>query len=103
MQDILKKNIIKDLGLDALPEKDQEEALLTVGKIIFQTVLIRVLQELTEKEKDQFEKLLTEKPDDEETILSFLQAKIPHLNDIVNEEVAKFKRETVDFMKKITT
>lgn len=103
MQDILKKNIIKDLGLDALPEKDQEEALLTVGKIIFQAVLIRVLQELTEKEKDQFEKLLTEKTDDEEAILSFLQAKIPHLNDIVNEEVAKFKRETVDFMKKITT
>ena len=102
MPTILQKNIIKDLGLDKLPEKEQEEALLTIGSIIFQAVLIKVMEELTEKEKDQFEKLLTEKPDDEEAILGFLKAKVPNLNEIVNEEVAKFKQESLDFMKKIT-
>ncbi|MDI6884669.1 MAG: DUF5663 domain-containing protein [Hadesarchaea archaeon] len=102
MPTILQRNIIKDLGLDKLPEKEQEEALLTIGRIIFQAVLIRVMNELTAKEKDQFEKLLTEKPDDEETILKFLQTKVPNLNEIVNDEVAKFKKESIDFMKKVT-
>jgi len=101
MKDILKQNIIKDLGLEVLPEEEQEEALLSVGRIIFQAVLIRVLQELDDQGKDEFDKLLSEKPNDEEAILKFLTEKVPNLNSIVREEVSKFKQETVDFMKKI--
>jgi len=41
---------------------------------------------------------LTEKPDDEKAILDFLKSKIPNFNKIVNEEVADFKRESLDFM-----
>lgn len=101
MPNILQQNIIKDLGIDTLPEKEQEEALLRVGKIIFQSVLIRVMEQLNANEKDQFTKLLTEKPDDERAILDFLKSKIPNLNEIVNEEVASLKKESLDFMKQI--
>lgn len=101
MTNILKQNIIKELGIDILPEKEQEEALLRIGRIIFQSVLIRVMEQLNAKEKDQFTKLLTEKPDDEKAILDFLKSKIPNLNEIVNEEVASFKKESLDFMKQI--
>lgn len=103
MTTILQKNIINDLGLDKLPAKEQEEALLSIGRIIFQSVLIRTMEELDEAGKDEFEKILSEKPNDEEAILSFLQKKIPNLNEIVNEEVAKFKQDSVDFMKAIQT
>lgn len=98
---ILHQNIIKELDLDILPAREQEEALLRVGKIIFQSVLIRVMEQLNSKEKDKFTKLLTEKPDDEKAILDFLKSKIPNLNEIVNEEVASFKKESLDFIKKI--
>ena len=101
MNTILQKNIIKDLGLENLSEKEQEESLLSIGRIIFQSVLIRVMEELDEAGKNEFEKILTEKPNDEETILSFLQAKIPNFNEIISGEVAKFKQESVDFMDKI--
>ena len=101
MTTILQKNIIKDLGLDTLPEKEQEEALLIIGKIIFQSVLIRTMEELDEKSKNEFEKILSEKPNDEEAILGFLQSKLPNLDEIVNDEVSKFKQESVDFMKAI--
>lgn len=103
MTTILQKNIIKDLGLDTLPEKKQEEALLSIGRIIFQSVLIRVMDELDDKGKDEFEKVLTEKPNDEEAIFGFLKKNVANLNKIVNEEVRKFKQESVDFMKKIKT
>lgn len=101
MNTILQKNIIKDLGLDKLSEKEQEETLLSVGRIIFQSVMIRVMEELDEAGKDEFEKILTEKPNDEEAILNFLRSKLPNLDEIVNEEVAKFKQESVNFMDKI--
>lgn len=101
MATILQENIIKNLGLDSLPEKEQEEVLQRIGRIIFQTVLIRVMEYLDEAAKDEFEKILTEKPNDEAAILGFLQAKIPNLDEIVNDEVSKFKQESVDFMKAI--
>ncbi len=103
MVTILQKNIIKELGLDKLSEKEQEETLLNIGKIIFQSVLIRTMEELDEKGKDEFEKILSEKPNDEEAIMNFLQSKLPNLNEIVNDEVSKFKQESVDFMKTIQT
>jgi hypothetical protein len=98
---ILRKNIIKELGIDTLPEKKQEEILLRIGKIIFQAVLIRVMERLNSKEKDEFTELLVKKPNDEEAILGFLKSKIPDLDEIVNEEVATFKREVVNFAKEI--
>lgn len=101
MKTILQENIIKDLGIDNLPQKEQEETLLSIGRIIFQSVLIRVMEELDDKGKDEFEKILTENPNDEEAILNFLRSKLPNLDEIVNEEVVKFKQESVDFIKKI--
>ncbi len=101
VKQILHQNIIKELGLDMLPEKEQQEALLRVGKIIFQSVLIRVMEELNTKGKNQLTKLLTEKPDDEKIILDFLKSKIPDLNKIVNEEIIHFKQESLGFMREI--
>lgn len=43
MPTILQRNILRDLELDKLPEKQQEEILSGIGKIIFQSVLIRIL------------------------------------------------------------
>lgn len=99
MEPTTKENLIKELGLDLLPEEEQEAALLTVGRIIFQSVLIRVLEQLNEKEKTEFEKLLKQSPDDEEAIYTFLQSKVPNLNELVGEEVAKFKQDAAAIMK----
>ena len=101
MQEILKKNIIEDLGLDKLPQKDQEEMLLMIGRLIFQGVIIRVMSLLSEKDKDDFDKLLSEKIEDEEAVLKFLESCVPNLNEIINDEVASFKKESGEFMKNL--
>ena len=102
MNNILHQNIIKDLGLDTLSEKEQEEALLKIGKIIFQSILIKVIEKLDDNEIDNFTELLEKNPNDEKVILDFLQAKIPNFNELVNNEVANFKKESMDFMKEIS-
>ena len=95
----MQQNIIKELGLDRLPQAQVEEILLRVGKIIFQSVMIRVLEELDDSAKDELDVLLSQKPDNQEAVLQFLRSKLPNLDDIVNEEIQKFKEESVDFMK----
>lgn len=97
----LQENIIKDFGLDTLQENEQKEALLSIGRIIFQSVLMRVTEELDDKGKDEFEKLLSEKSDDEDAIMNFLRSKVSNLDEIVNGEIAKFKQESSEFMKKL--
>lgn len=100
MANILQKNIIKDLGIDKFPQEQQEKMLLSIGRIIYQSVLLRVMGELNDKEKEEFEKLLTGQVE-EEKVLNFLAEKIPNLNEVVEEEVAKFKKESSDFSEKV--
>jgi hypothetical protein len=64
-------------------------------------VLLRIIEQLNDDDADNFEKLLEEKPDDEEAILSYLRSKNSNFDIIVNEEADKFKKEAVDFMNKI--
>lgn len=59
------------------------------------------MEELDDNGKDEFEKILSEKPNDEEAVFGFLKTKLPNLDEIVNDEVIKFKQESVDFMKTI--
>ncbi len=90
------------MGLENLPEADQTEVLLGIGRIIQQNIILRVINELQEKDKDEFDKLLEEKPDDQEAILNFLKSKILGLDGIVEEEIKNFKEKSADLMKKIT-
>jgi diaminopimelate decarboxylase len=103
MTTILQKNIIKELGLENLPEERQMKIILGMGRIIQQNVILRVLDELKEEDKDEFDKFLAQKGDDQEAIFNFLQSKIPNLDSIINEEIEKFKKEGIDFIEKVTT
>ncbi len=93
-------NIIYDLGLELLSPEQQEEALISIGQIIFQAVIIRVLDILSDEEKDDFEKLLAGNSS-EEMILNFLKSKIEDLDEIIKEEVENFKKESSELMGKI--
>ncbi len=101
MDNILSRNIVKELGLDTLSEEKQSEILGKIGQIIFQAVLIRLLAILDEKDKDEFDELLAEKAGEEGVIMEFLQGRVANLDEIVKEEIIKFKTETLDIMSKI--
>ncbi|MEK7452947.1 MAG: hypothetical protein AAB614_01810 [Patescibacteria group bacterium] len=103
MYKVLQQNIIKELGIDNLPEKEKEEMLLRIGKIIFQDVMFRVVEILSEKDQDEMSKLFDETAGDDEgdKVLDFLRSKIDNFDDIVGEEIVKFKEESVDIMQSI--
>ena len=101
MNNILNENIIKYLGLEKLDEKKQEETLLRIGKVIYQAVMMRVVDLLDEQSQSEFDKLLEEVGQDEtkqNEVMEFLKAKISNLDEIAKEEIIKFKEETVSVM-----
>ncbi len=95
----LKEKIFDDLKLEGLSEKEKEDILQRMGRIIFEMALIRILDEMEESTAKEFEEFL-EKNQEPEKVLKFLKEKVPNLEEILEEEARKFKSETFDLLKK---
>jgi transcriptional regulator of heat shock response len=102
MAEVSQRNLIRELGLEDLPEERQMEILLGIERIVQQNVILRILDELKEKDKKEFDKFLAKKGNDQEAVLKFLESRIPNLNQIVNEEIEKITKEAIEFMSKLT-
>lgn len=101
MDKYLKANLITALGIDKLPAEKQADLLLKIGDVLYQAVIGRVIEELSEEDREAFDRVLTEKKDDEDAVFNFLQAKLPNLDEIVNEEIAEFKKDSLETMEGI--
>ncbi|MFA6524485.1 MAG: DUF5663 domain-containing protein [Candidatus Paceibacterota bacterium] len=96
----IEKNIIEILDLDNLPREEAEEILIRTGAVIYQNVLMRVMETMSEKDQDDFEKILDNEGKPEE-IFSFLKDKVKDFEKIVKEEAEKFKNKTSNIMDQI--
>ncbi len=96
----IEKNLIDALDLSALSVGEQQEILIRTGTVIYQNVLMRVMEILTEEEQDKFEKLLDNEAKPEE-IFTFLKSKVKNFEQIIEEEAAKFKNKANAIMSKI--
>ena len=99
-QSEVRKNIIELFEINKLPEDKQEETISRIGKIIFQSVLIRVLPVLKEEELTQYEKLV-EGGVEPDVLLDFFFEKIPSFLQIIAEEAENFRKESVEVLKQI--
>ena len=98
MPDILNQDITKDLGLDRLSEAERNEALLAIGRVVYEAVLWRVVQLLDDAGRLEFDVALEQAKSDEE-ILKFLETRVPNLDEIIKEETTRFKSESVQLMR----
>ncbi len=86
MKNILSNDIIKEWGLGSLPQEKQIELVERIGRIIYQAVLVRTLDILSDKEQDEFDDLLNQDTTTPDDVFAFLQKKIPTFNQIMLEE-----------------
>jgi len=88
---IFKETLIKKLGLENLSEEEKLKVLEETSDIVFDRVLIRLMNELSEEEANEFNNLLENEKEDE--VAKVLYAKFPNINDIFDEEIEKVKEE----------
>lgn len=100
MKTQIEDTIIKTLGLDALPEGEQREALAQMAAVVYQEVILRALAVMDDEDKEKFDEILST-TNDPDVLLVFLAQKLPNLNEIVEDEANKLKKETGDIMSQI--
>lgn len=93
-EDVFKKNIIEELGLDALPEERKKELLNKMGGLIQRRVLLRVIESLSAADKQEFNQFLSQK-NDNQAVYRFLLSKVPDIENITDNEIVKFKEEVL--------
>lgn len=97
----IKDNLISQLGLDDLPQEKKIELMMKWGNIVQKDIIMRILKELPEKDKAELDKLLAAQGENFEEIYKFLEGKMSNLDDIVKEEIEKFREEIKDSAKKL--
>lgn len=98
---LIEKDLITELGLGDLSEEKKMELVIKWGNIVQKDVMMRVLTELSESDKEELDKLLVGNMDNYEEIYKFLEKKLPNLDDIVKEEIENFRQEMKDTFKQI--
>ena len=91
MNNILSNDIVKEWGLQSLSEAKRVEMVDRIGRVMYQAILVRALDILSEKEQTEFDLLLDEDTTTPDDVLGFLQSKIPTFEQLVMEERQKLK------------
>lgn len=102
MENTLTVNLIKAFGFEALSPEEQADVMERIGEVVNQRIVIRALKELSEKDRNELDTLLTGDPA-YDTVFEFLRGKIATFDTMVREESERFKEESLEFMNRVTS
>lgn len=97
MAKAINQNIIEALGLDKLPAEEQAEILMDMSRIVYQNIMLRVINEIKEEDKDEVDAFLEKNADNQEAVYEFFKSKVPNIDEIAKEEVEKLQKDNLDF------
>ena len=92
MNDTITDEIIKEWELEGLPKDKQMEMADRIGKMMYQALLVRALDILSEKEQEEFDALLDEDGTTPQDVMKFLASKIPTFDRLVEDEKSQLKQ-----------
>lgn len=90
---ILSKEITKEWDLASIPEEKREEAINRIGRILYQAVLVRTLDILSDGEQDELDELMNNNTTTPKDVMLFLKSKIPTFDALLREERDLLKEE----------
>jgi hypothetical protein len=88
------------LGIGDLPDEKKAELTQKMGSLVQRDVMMRVIDELSEADRDELEKLMEEHPDDFKKMYTFIENKVPDIDDIVKESVESLRSELLTIIAK---
>jgi succinate dehydrogenase flavin-adding protein (antitoxin of CptAB toxin-antitoxin module) len=91
----LEANIIEVLGLESLPDEQKIKMVQQMTDLAQKRIMLRIMEHLSEKEKDEFEKILGG-PDVDLAAAEFIQNKVPNFDEMIKEEIVKVKQELIE-------
>lgn len=83
----LRTILIKELGIEDLPEEAQDEIVSKLGEVILKSLTASIFEKIPNEARAEFEHIA--ETNDGERIQSFLTEHIPDLHLLMEEEVRK--------------
>lgn len=87
----LDENLLKELGLDALPKDEKGGFLKHIYETLEMRVGTRLAEKMTEAQMTEFEQYI--QSNDEQGAFHWLEANFPNYKEVVAEEFEKLKDE----------
>ena len=87
------KRQIKEWGLESIPEPKRSEMVERIGRLVYQAILVRSLDILSEQEQTEFDLLLDEDSTTPQDVMTFLHRKIPTFDLLIKGEKEKLKAD----------
>ncbi|PIR73776.1 MAG: hypothetical protein COU40_00700 [Candidatus Moranbacteria bacterium CG10_big_fil_rev_8_21_14_0_10_35_21] len=91
-EDIIKKELLKELGLENLPQDKQEQLLVKMTETLLKRIFVETMGKLNEADQKAYVELSDRKPAPEE-IEKFLTEKISGYESFVQSIIVNFKKE----------
>ncbi|MEQ1561276.1 MAG: hypothetical protein ABL899_00975 [Nitrospira sp.] len=82
----LTADIMKDWNINPKTDAEKNAEVLRIGQTLYQAILVKSLDILSEKEEEKLDALLNKDTTTVEDVLKFLKSKIPTFDLLVKEE-----------------
>lgn len=86
------KDVLDALGMKHLTEEQQQSLLLDMQSLIFKGSVVRMLEQMTETEKDAFNAFLETNPS-EEAMMDYLEGQVPSAKEAILDTIAELKSD----------
>jgi len=83
----LREILIKELGIDSLPEEAQDEIVAKLGEVILKSLTVAIFEKLSNEARVEFEKI--GEKGDHALIQEFLEENVPDMHTLMEEEVKR--------------
>jgi hypothetical protein len=93
MTPVLSKEIIEEWNLESLPEGKRFAIVDKIGRIMYQAILVKSLDILSDKEQDGLDELLDKNSTTPQQVLAFLRSKIPTFDQLIRDERRSLKED----------
>lgn len=84
--------LLHNLGLPLLEPYEQEEMLLALSSIVFRGSLVRMVERMDEKTRDDFSALCAREASDEE-MAAFIEERVPGAEEAIRETIEELEED----------
>lgn len=93
MQDNAMAQLVKDLGIDTLPQDQQNELIIKMTEVLLKRIFIETMDRLSEEDRLEYEQITEAQDVDQEKVAEFLKQKISGYDEMINAIIEDFKAE----------
>jgi len=90
-------DLFADVGITHVTPEERAEFMAKIAEVIQHRIEFRVMDSLTDEQKDELERLSSGEAKGSE-IMAFFEQNLPSFDTLAQEEVAKYRKELVEKM-----